>query len=50
MRKVEIEIIQGTEDDGSRFKRVLEILSEGIFVYLEENGYFREEKEGGEVD
>lgn len=50
MRRVEIEIIRGTEDDGTRLKRVLEILAEGIFAYLEENGYFREEKEGERID
>lgn len=46
MKRVEIEVIRGTEDDGTRLKRVLEILAEGTFAYLEENGYFREEKEG----
>ena len=38
--KTQAERIQGAE----RLKRVLEILAEGIFSYLEKNGYFREGK------
>lgn len=43
MRRVEIEIIKGTKDDGTRLERVIEILADGVFSFLEEEGYFRED-------
>lgn len=39
--KTRAERLKGEE----RYKRILEILAEGIFQYLLQNGYFREDKE-----
>ncbi len=46
-RKVEIYIIEAPNPE-QRLKRVTEILAEGIFTYLEENGYFREDNKEDE--
>lgn len=47
MKRVEIEMLKEKEDEGV-LDRVVEILSGGIFAFLEEEGLLREEK--GEKD
>jgi hypothetical protein len=43
MRKVEIEVIEETKDDGRRLRRVIEILADGVFSFLEEGGYLKDD-------
>jgi len=42
MRKVEIEILEGKVEEGD-LDRAVEIIAGGIFAFLEEGGYLREE-------
>jgi len=49
MRRIEIEVLKETRDDGERLRRAVEILASGIFSYLQEGGYL-EEGEGEEED
>ncbi len=49
MRRIEIEVLEDTKDNGERLKRIVEILASGIFSYLQEGGHL-EEGEGEEED
>ena len=50
MKRIEIEIVEGTRDDGRRLRRIVEILAGGIYAFLEEEGYLKEveEQAGGD--
>ena len=43
MKRIEIEILKEKEEEGN-LDRVIEIIAGGIFAFLEEEGYLREEE------
>lgn len=50
MKRIEIEIVEGTRDDGRRLRRIVEILAGGIYAFLEEEGYLKEVEERASSD
>jgi len=46
MKRIEIEIVEGTKDDGRRLRRIAEILAGGVYAFLEEEGYLKDVERG----
>jgi len=46
MKRIEIEIVEGTRDDGRRLRRIAEILASGVYAFLEEEGYLKDGERG----
>lgn len=45
MRQIEIKVVESTKDDGRRLRRVIEIIAGGVFSFLEEGGYLKDDGE-----